>query len=100
MNGRLCYLLELHPRRPDTHLIVGKAWVDAQTYLLRRTEGEPAKKPSWWVRGLHFALSYGNVGGMWLPTELEATADVRFIGECRVVSQNVGINVGQFADNR
>jgi hypothetical protein len=99
INGRLCYLLELHPRRSDAHLLVGKAWVDAQTYLLHRMEGEPAKKPSWWIRRLHFALLYGNVGGMWLPTGLEATADVRLIGECRVVSQNVGINVGQFAEN-
>lgn len=97
--GRRCYLLELHPRREDTHLMVGKVWVDAETYLIQRAEGEPAKKPSWWVRDLHFALSYGNISGMWLPVTIEATAIVRIIGKCTLVSRNVGFNVGQFAAN-
>jgi hypothetical protein len=100
LNGRRCYLLGLQPRRNDTHLMVGKAWVDAQTYLLHRAEGEPAKKPSWWVRDLHFVLSYGNISGMWLPTGIEATADVRVIGQCKLVSHNVGINTEQVAANR
>lgn len=98
--GRLCYLLELVPRRKDAHLMLGKAWVDAKTYLLHRAEGEPAKKPSWWVRDLHFVLTYGSVSGMWLPTALEATADVRIFGQCKLTSQNLGINVRQFAANR
>jgi hypothetical protein len=98
-NGRRCYLLGLMPRRKDTHLIVGKAWIDAQTYLLHRAEGEPPQKPSWWVRNVHFALSYGNISGMWIPTGIEATAQVRLLGECRLVSHNVGINTDQVAAN-
>ena len=99
-DGRRCYVLQLLPRRKDTNLMVGKAWVDAQTYLVHRVEGEPAQKPSWWVRNLHFALSYGNIRGMWLPTGVEATAEVRIIGECRLVSHNVGISTGQSAANQ
>jgi hypothetical protein len=44
-NGRLCYVLQLLPTRPkDKNLLRGTIWVDADTYLIRRTEGEPQKK--------------------------------------------------------
>jgi hypothetical protein len=43
INGRHSYVLELRPKREDKHLISGKAWVDSETYLLNRAEGEPAK---------------------------------------------------------
>ena len=39
---QLCYKLELLPRRKDQYLLRGYIWVDANTYLLRRSEGEPA----------------------------------------------------------
>ncbi len=67
----------------------GNIWVDANTYLLRRTEGEPAKAPSWWVRDVRIALRYGNIGGMWLQTASEATARVRILGPCTLVSRDV-----------
>lgn len=46
VSGRRWYVLELLPRRKDTHLLRGDVWVDANTYLLRRIEGQPAKTPS------------------------------------------------------
>jgi len=67
----------------------GNIWVDANCYLLRRTEGEPAKAPSWWVRDVRIALRYGNVGGMGLQTASEATARVRILGPCTMVSRDV-----------
>jgi len=67
----------------------GNIWVDANTYLLRRTEGEPVKAPSWWVRDVRIALRYGDVGGMWLQTASEATARVRILGPCTMVSRDV-----------
>jgi hypothetical protein len=89
VSGQRCYVLELLPRRKDKNLLRGNIWVDANTYLLRRTEGQPAKAPSWWVRDVRIALRYGDVGGMWLQTASEATAHVRILGPCTMLSRDV-----------
>jgi hypothetical protein len=88
VSGQRCYVLELLPGRKDKNLLRGNIWVDANTYLLRRTEG-PAKAPSWWLRDVRIALHYGDVGGMWLQTASEATAHVRILGPCTMVSRDV-----------
>ena len=79
-NGRRCFVLQLFPKRKDNSLLRGTIWVDADTYLIRRTEGEPQKSPSWWLRDVHIAFLYADVGGMWLPTSSEFTAKVRLLG--------------------
>ena len=81
--GQRRYVLELLPKRKDKNLLQGKIWVDAGTYLPQRIEGEPVKTPSWWLRRLHIELGFGEVGGMWLQTALEATATVRILGHTR-----------------
>ena len=95
VSGQRCYVLELFPRRKDGHLLRGNIWVDATTYLLRRTEGEPAKIPSWWLRDVRMALLYGDVSGMWLQTALEATATVRILGPYTMVSRDVKYEIGK-----
>lgn len=95
VTGQRCYVLELLPKRKDKHLLRGNIWVDANTYLLRRTEGEPAKSPSWWVREARLVLLYGDVGGMWLQTALEATANVRIVGQHTLVSRDVKYKIGE-----
>jgi len=89
VSGQRCYVLELLPRRKDIHLLRGDVWVDANTYLPRRYEGELAKAPSWWVRDVRVAFVYGKVGGMWLQTASEASANVRILGRSTMVSQDV-----------
>ena len=92
-SGQPCYVLELVPRRKDKHLLRGNIWVDGKTYLIHRTEGEPAKTLSWWLRDVRIALLYGDVGGMWLQTALEATASVRILGQYTMVSHDVKYNI-------
>ncbi len=89
-----CYVLELLPKRKDKNLLRGKIWVDAVTYLPQRIEGAPSKTPSWWLRSLRFELIYGEVGGMWLQTALEATATVRILGPHTMVSHDVKYQLG------
>jgi hypothetical protein len=89
LSGQRCYVLELLPRRIERHLLHGSIWVDADTYLLRRFEGELAKPPSWWVRDASVTFVYGDVGGMWLQTGSEAAADVRILGRTTMVSRDV-----------
>lgn len=92
---RLCYKLELLPRRKDQYLLRGYIWVDADTYLLRRSEGEPANKsPSWWLRNVRIEFVYGDVGGMWLQTASEATVNVRIFGQYTMVTRDVEYKMG------
>lgn len=89
LNGQRCYVLEMLPKRKGKTLLRGQIWVDATTYQLRRTEGEPGKAPSWWLRDSRIVLVYGDVGGMWLQTSSESTANVRFVGPHTMVAHDV-----------
>ena len=95
VTGQPCYVLEVLPRRKDKHLLRGTIWVDANTSLLRRSEGKPAKSPSWWVREVRLVLLYGDVGGMWLQTASEATANVRIVGQYTLVARDVEYKIGE-----
>ena len=95
VSGQPCYVLGLLPRRKDKHLLRGNVWVDANTYLLRRFEGQPAKNPSWWVRDVRVALAYGDAGGMWLQTASKSTAKARILGQYTVVSRDVNYQISE-----
>ena len=95
LSGQRCYVLELLPWRKENHLLRGDIWVDANTYLLRRFEGEFAKPPSWWVRDVSVTFVYGEVGGMWLQTATEAAADVRILGRTTMVSRDVKYKIAE-----
>jgi hypothetical protein len=89
MHGVRCLLLEMTPKREERTLLRGKIWVDAETYLVRRFEGVPAKSSSWWIKDEQIALIYGEVDGMWLQTGTEGTAKVRILGPHRLVSRDL-----------
>ncbi len=86
--GRRCHVLELLPKRKDRNLLHAQIWVDAETYLLHRLEGEPAKPPSWWLREVRITFLFGEVGGMWLQTVSESTVTVRIIGRYTMVASD------------
>lgn len=79
-HGHECYRLKLLPKRKDKNLLNGTILLDANTYLIRRIDGDPQKSPSWWVKNVHVLFVFGDVGGMWQPTSTAFTADVRLIG--------------------
>jgi hypothetical protein len=95
ISGRHCYMVGLEPKRQETILISGRAWIDSQTFLPLRVEGEPAKKPCWWVRELRVSVSYGNAGGMWLQNSLEFTAGIRLFGESKMVVRDLQYDIPQ-----
>lgn len=94
MEGQRCYVLELLPKRKSKDLLDGTIWVDANTYLPRRVEGQPGKDPSWWLKDVRIVLRYGRVGLMWLQTSSEATANVRVLGRSTVLWQAVRYQIG------
>jgi len=97
LSGQRCYVLEMVPRRKDKTLLRGQIWVDSTTFLLRRTEGEPGKAPSWWLRDARIVLEYGNVGGMWLQTGSESSANVRFLGPHTMVARDLDYKFSELA---
>jgi len=52
-----------------------------------------AMNPSWWVRNVNIVLLFGDAGGMWLQTALEATANVRVLGQATVISHDVSYEI-------
>jgi Outer membrane lipoprotein-sorting protein len=97
LNGQNCYVLEMLPRRKDKTLLRGQIWVDSTTYLLHRAEGEPGKTPSWWLLDARIVLVYGDVGGMWLQTALESSADVRLLGRHTILSRDLEYKMSELA---
>ena len=100
LDGQRCYVLEMTPKRKGKTLLRGHIWVDADTYQLRRTEGEPGKAPSWWLRDSRIILTYGDVGGMWLQTSSESTANVRFVGPHTMVARDVEYKLSELTASR
>ena len=96
LNGRMCYVLELSPKRKSKNLLRGTLWVDAETHLPRRVEGAPAKDPSWWFSEVQIVLLYGYVGPMWVQTSSTASANVRIIGRSTMVWQDTSYQLGDF----
>ena len=87
LDGQPCYILELRPKRKETELVSGEAWVDEHSFFVRQIEGEVAKTPSWWLKKVHVKLTFADVGGTWLQTRMEAVADVRVVGSQTLTSR-------------
>ena len=100
LNGQHCYVFKLLPRREAKNLLHGSIWVDAETYLVHRVEGEPVKSSSWWLKDLRIILLFGYVGEMWMQTASESTADVRIVGQYKMISQDVSYYIDRPSTER
>ena len=91
-SGKRYFLLGLLPKRKDKNLVMGVAWVDENTFLVRHIEGDLAQSPSWWIKKVHVAIDFANVSGAWQQSHMEAMAEVRFIGTQTIRSETtVGV---------
>jgi hypothetical protein len=99
LEGRRCYLLKLSAKREDQHLVNGQAWVDADTYEVRRIEGDMAKLPSWWLRSVKVTIYFASVRGLWLQTGMTAVAEVRIFGKRTFTSRVISFRNANDADN-
>ncbi len=101
LDGKKCFVLEMNPRHDDKDLLRGRVWVDAESFNIRRVEGNPMKNPSWWIRDLHILMSFSEVDGMWLRTFTQAVANVRFKGKYEMVARDLEYHhVEQNVQNR
>lgn len=95
--GARCYVLLLKPRRKDPALIEGHAWVDANTYLIRKIEGRMSKSPSWWVKDVQLTVLFGEIGGIWTQLSSDAVANVRILGRYYVTGKATNLQTATTA---
>jgi hypothetical protein len=88
LDGHSYYLLRLDPRRIQPELMSGQAWIDEQSFLIRRLEGT-VKSPSIWVKKIHVQFDFDGPKGIWVLNNMEAVADVRFLGARKLTSHVV-----------
>ena len=93
LDSNPCYKLRITPKHERKDLLKATVWVDKSSYHILRIEGDPAKSPSFWVKDVHLVLEFGEVAGMWLQTETQALAHLRFGGEYKITSQDLGYDV-------
>jgi len=84
VGGRPAYVLEIAPKTSNKYLMRGKIWVDAEEYAIVRTEGTPAKNPSFWIKNVHFVHTYEKQGQFWFPVFDRSVTDARIFGATEV----------------
>ena len=89
--GVLCYVIGLKPKRQEPSLVEGHAWIDPNTFVIRKIEGKLAKSPSWWVKDVDVVVNFGEIGGLWIQTASHAVADVRVIGRYTVLARALDV---------
>jgi hypothetical protein len=90
LDGKLCYVLELSPRRSSKFLVEGKAWVDAQSYAIRRVQGRLAESVSFWVGRPEVEENFAEMDGFWMPSHNSSLSHVKLVGPTTVDIQFSG----------
>lgn len=97
LDGHRCYLLQITPKREQVELVSGRAWIDQQSFLIRRIEGTLAKSPSWWVKTVQVSITFDNFHDGWVQTSAKAVADIRCLGERQLTSQTLSFATAPLA---
>lgn len=80
LDGRDCYMLRVEPKTNSRLLYRGTIWVDADEFAVAKIEAEPARNPSFWIRGTKIHHVNAKTGEFWLPEHNESDTDVRLGG--------------------
>jgi hypothetical protein len=78
--GRRCFLLRLEPRSKSQFLIVGRAWIDAESYGVVRIDGQFAASMSILVGAPHIIEDFVEVEGFWLPLQVRSVTSSFLLG--------------------
>ena len=84
---RTLYVIEVTPKRKDKYLFRGRIWVDAEDCALVRTDGNPAKNPSFWIKGVHFVHTFQKSGAYWFPVSTESVTEALLFGKTELTIQ-------------
>ena len=75
-----CYVLALTPRTMSRFLIVGKAWVDAESFGTVRIDGQFAVSISLLVGAPRLREDFVEVNGFWLPGHVRSVTSSFLLG--------------------
>jgi negative regulator of sigma E activity len=92
--GRRCYVLGLTPRLKSRYLIVGKAWVDSESFGTVRIEGRFATSISMLVGAPQLREDFVEVNGFWLPGHVRSVTSSFLLGptELDIVFSNYQVH--------
>jgi hypothetical protein len=92
--GRSCLVLELAPRMKNPFLIVGKAWVDADSYAVVRLEGQFAASLSILVGAPKIREEFMEVDGFWMVAHVRSITSSLLLGptELDIAFSNYQLN--------
>ena len=79
-SGRSCYILELSPKVKSRYLIVGKVWVDVESYSVVRLDGRFAASISLMVGAPRITEDFIEVQGFWLPGHVRSVTSSFLLG--------------------
>ena len=74
------YVFSAVPSTSNKYLFRGRIWVDESDFAIRRIEGEPSKKPSFWVSRTRFVHVYEKFGDFWFPVQNRTEVELRLFG--------------------
>jgi len=97
--GRTCYVVALAPRIKNRFLIVGKAWVDSDSYSVVRLEGQFAASISMLVGAPRISEEFIEVNGFWLPGHIRSVTSSFLLGptELDILFSNYQLDQGSAA---
>ena len=78
--GRDLYVMNVEPLRETKFLYRGTIWIDALDFAVVRIEAEPAKNPSFLIKGSQIHHQYQKIGEFYLPFSNETVTEVRLGG--------------------
>jgi len=81
LNGKLCYIVNIHPHMHNFSLIEGTAWVEIESFSLVRIEGRPAASPSFWIGRPLIEREYTVLDGLSFPQHSRAISKGFFAGK-------------------
>jgi len=83
-DNRQVYVLELKPREKHVGLFKGELWLDRETYLPVREQGQFVKNPSVFIKKLNFVRNYEIRDGVAYLVHFEGRTDTRIVGRAEL----------------
>jgi len=100
IDGREAFAIDLEPKTENKYLTQGRIWVDACDFAIRRVEGAPAHKVSFWTKNVNFVQTFEKNGTWWVPESNHSLTEARLFGIAELTIEYFDYKFGQVATVR
>jgi hypothetical protein len=94
LDGHVCDVMELMPRKKSTHVLSGKAWFDAESHHLRRIEGTQTASSSFWVGHPLILRDYEQIGDFTMAVRSRAHSQSFLLGRTDLTIEYSDYEIG------